>query len=136
MSTAEPVWTRQVKGVLRDSGLGKEDIDDVVLVGGSTRIPKIRDSLSEFFGGKALCASINPDEAVAYGAAVQAGVLGGGLEAAGGALAKASASLVLVDVVRIERRDLPCSGPHHLRGGCHVTARCGGGWAGAPLARD
>ena len=54
-----------MKSVLRDSGLGKEDIDDVVLVGGSTRIPKIRDSLSEFFGGKALCASINPGRAVA-----------------------------------------------------------------------
>ena len=49
--------------------------------------------------GKELCSSINPDEAVAYGAAVQAGVLGGGLAAAGGALAKASADLVLMDVV-------------------------------------
>ena len=79
--------------------LAKEKIDDIVLVGGSTRVPKIRSLLSEFFGGKELCASINPDEAVAYGAAVQAGVLGGGLAAAGGALAKASADLVLMDVV-------------------------------------
>ena len=62
-------------------------------------MPKIRQMLSELFGGKELCASINPDEAVAYGAAVQAGVLGGGLAAAGGALAKASSELVLMDVV-------------------------------------
>jgi len=88
-----------VKTVLRDSTLTKDQIDDVVLVGGSTRIPKIREMLSTFFGGKELCSSINPDEAVAYGAAVQAGVLGGGLAAAGGALAKASDQLVLMDVV-------------------------------------
>jgi heat shock protein 1/8 len=88
-----------VKNVLKDSGLAKDKIDDIVLVGGSTRVPKIRTMLSDFFGGKDLCASINPDEAVAYGAAVQAGVLGGGLAAAGGALAKASADLVLMDVV-------------------------------------
>jgi L1 cell adhesion molecule like protein len=88
-----------VKAVLKDAALGKETIDDVVLVGGSTRIPKIRELLSSFFGGKELCCSINPDEAVAYGAAVQAGVLSGGLAAAGGALAKASEQLVLMDVV-------------------------------------
>ena len=88
-----------VKSVLKDSGFSKDQIDDVVLVGGSTRVPKIRQMLSDFFGGKELCASINPDEAVAYGAAVQAGVLGGGLIGAGGALGKASADLVLMDVV-------------------------------------
>mgnify|MGYP003684033901 CR=1 FL=1 len=71
----------------------------MVLVGGSTRVPKIRSLLSDFFGGKQLCSSINPDEAVAFGAAVQAGVLGGGLINAGGALSKASTSLVLMDVV-------------------------------------
>lgn len=87
-----------VKAVLKDSKLSKADIDEVVLVGGSTRIPKIRQLLSDFFGGKQLCASINPDEAVAYGAAVQAGVLGGGLAAAGGELAKAAMDLVLMDV--------------------------------------
>ena len=88
-----------VKTVLKDSGFTKDQIDDVVLVGGSTRVPRIRQMLSDFFGGKELCASINPDEAVAYGAAVQAGVLGGGLVGAGGALAKASQDLVLMDVV-------------------------------------
>ena len=140
-----------VKAVLKDSGLAKDQIDDVVLVGGSTRVPKVtkgavggasltallprshavptsftslprfhtfhtrstrstrstrpailsqvREMLSSFFNGKELCSSINPDEAVAYGAAVQAGVLSGGLAAAGGALAKASEQLVLMDVV-------------------------------------
>jgi len=64
-----------VKRVLEDSGFSKEQIHEVVLVGGSTRIPKIQTMLSEFFNGKKLCKSINPDEAVAYGAAVQAGIL-------------------------------------------------------------
>ena len=88
-----------VKGVLKDAGLKKGEVHEVVLVGGSTRIPKIRQLLSDFFDGKALCSSINPDEAVAYGAAVQAGVLSGGLAAAGGKLAKAAGDLVLMDVV-------------------------------------
>lgn len=64
-----------VNKVLTDSGLSKDQIHDVVLVGGSTRIPKIQSLLSDFFGGKSLCKSINPDEAVAFGAAVQAGIL-------------------------------------------------------------
>ena len=88
-----------VRAVLKDAALSKDQVHEVVLVGGSTRIPKIRQMLSDFFGGKQLCSSINPDEAVAVGAAVQAGVLGGGLAAAGGALAKASNELVLMDVV-------------------------------------
>jgi len=54
---------------------GKSEIHDVVLVGGSTRIPKVQQLLQEFFNGKELCKSINPDEAVAYGAAVQASIL-------------------------------------------------------------
>lgn len=66
-----------VKKVIRDGGIAKDSIDDVVLVGGSTRIPKIQQYLSEFFNGKSLCRNINPDEAVAYGAAVQAAVLSG-----------------------------------------------------------
>jgi heat shock protein 1/8 len=66
-----------VQSVLKDASLAKSDIDDIVLVGGSTRIPKVQSLLSEFFNGKSLCKSINPDEAVAYGAAVQAGILGG-----------------------------------------------------------
>ena len=93
------VYVATVQAVLKDAGLAKGKVDEVVLVGGSTRIPKIRAMLTDFFDGKPLCASINPDEAVAYGAAVQAGVLGGGLAAAGGALAKAANDLVLMDVV-------------------------------------
>ena len=66
-----------VEQVLRDSKISKEKIHDVVLVGGSSRIPRVQQLLREFFGGKELCQSINPDEAVAYGAAVQAAILGG-----------------------------------------------------------
>jgi heat shock protein 1/8 len=66
-----------VERVLADARVAKADVDDVVLVGGSTRIPKVRELLSAFFGGKALDCSINPDEAVAYGAAVQGALLSG-----------------------------------------------------------
>jgi heat shock protein 1/8 len=66
-----------VEQVLRDSKIGKDAIHDIVLVGGSTRIPKLQQLLREFFNGKELCQSINPDEAVAYGAAVQGAILGG-----------------------------------------------------------
>jgi len=61
--------------VLKDSKMSKSDIDEVVLVGGSTRIPKVQELIKNFFGGKEPCRSINPDEAVAYGAAVQAAIL-------------------------------------------------------------
>ncbi|CAL1297040.1 unnamed protein product [Larinioides sclopetarius] len=71
-STLEPV-----ERALKDAKLDKSSIHDVVLVGGSTRIPKIQKLLRDFFNGKELCMSINPDEAVAYGAAVQAAVLTG-----------------------------------------------------------
>jgi L1 cell adhesion molecule like protein len=66
-----------VEKALRDAKMDKSDIDDVVLVGGSTRIPKVQKLLSDFFNGKDLNKSINPDEAVAYGAAVQAAILTG-----------------------------------------------------------
>jgi L1 cell adhesion molecule like protein len=66
-----------VENVLKDSGLSKGQIHEVVLVGGSTRIPKVMSMLSEFFNGKTLNRSINPDEAVAYGATVQAAILSG-----------------------------------------------------------
>lgn len=66
-----------VEKCLRDAKMDKGRIDDVVLVGGSTRIPKIQQMLQDYFNGKELCRSINPDEAVAYGAAVQAAILGG-----------------------------------------------------------
>ncbi|KAL6326748.1 hypothetical protein AAG906_010923 [Vitis piasezkii] len=62
---------------LRDSKIGKSSVQDVVLVGGSTRIPKVQQMLQDFFNGKELCKSINPDEAVAYGAAVQGAILSG-----------------------------------------------------------
>lgn len=64
-----------VEKVLRDAKMDKASVHDVVLVGGSTRVPKIQAMLQEFFNGKELCKSINPDEAVAYGAAVQAAIL-------------------------------------------------------------
>merc|ERR1712127_661767 len=66
-----------VENVLKDAECGKGQVHEVVLVGGSTRIPKIQNMLSEFFNGKTLNRSINPDEAVAYGAAVQAAILSG-----------------------------------------------------------
>jgi len=66
-----------VEQVLSDSDTSKGQIHEIVLVGGSTRIPKIQSMLSDFFNGKVLNRSINPDEAVAYGAAVQAAVLSG-----------------------------------------------------------
>jgi len=68
---------RPVEQVLKDAKVKKEAVDDIVLVGGSTRIPKVQELLKEFFGGKELAKGINPDEAVAYGAAVQAGILSG-----------------------------------------------------------
>jgi heat shock protein 1/8 len=71
-STLEPV-----EKVLKDAKIAREKVDDIVLVGGSTRIPKIQSLVSEYFGGRQLNKSINPDEAVAYGAAVQAAILTG-----------------------------------------------------------
>lgn len=66
-----------VERVLQDSKISKGQIHDIVLVGGSTRIPKVQEILSNYFNGKELCKSINPDEAIAYGAAVQAAILSG-----------------------------------------------------------
>ena len=68
---------KPVEQVLKDAGVKKDEIDDVVLVGGSTRIPKVQELLETYFNGKKVSKSINPDEAVAFGAAVQAGVLSG-----------------------------------------------------------
>ena len=65
-----------VQKVLTDAKMSKSQVDDIVLVGGSTRIPKVQSLISEFFNGKELCQSINPDEAVAHGASVQAAILG------------------------------------------------------------
>jgi L1 cell adhesion molecule like protein len=66
-----------VEQVLKDAEIGKNQVHEVVLVGGSTRIPKVQTMLSDFFNGKVLNRSINPDEAVAYGAAVQAAAING-----------------------------------------------------------
>merc|ERR1711906_71274 len=71
--TIEPV-----EKVLRDSKSDKGSVHEVVLVGGSTRIPKVQELITNYFNGKEPCRSINPDEAVAYGAAVQANILTGG----------------------------------------------------------
>lgn len=68
---------KPVEQVLKDSGLSKSQIDEVVLVGGSTRIPKVQAMLKTFFNGKEPCRTVNPDEAVAYGAAVQASIVSG-----------------------------------------------------------
>jgi L1 cell adhesion molecule like protein len=80
-----------VERVLRDAGVDRKAVDDIVLVGGSTRIPKVQQLVSDFFGGKELNKSINPDEAVAHGAAVQAFILSGGKS-------KATEGLLLLDV--------------------------------------
>ncbi|KAK4480036.1 hypothetical protein RD792_013093 [Penstemon davidsonii] len=68
-----------VEKCLRDANMDKNSVHDVVLVGGSTRIPKVRQLLQDLFNGKELCKSINPDEAVAYGAAVQAAITSSGV---------------------------------------------------------
>eukprot|EP00808_Paulinella_micropora_P027990 g65068.t1 len=70
--TLTPVTT-----VLKDAGLKKSEIDEIILVGGSTRIPKVQQLLKDYFNGKELNRGINPDEAVAFGAAVQGGILSG-----------------------------------------------------------
>merc|ERR1711972_663779 len=70
-----------VKKVIEDGDMEKDEIDEIVLVGGSTRIPKVQQLVKEYFGGKEPSRGINPDEAVAYGAAVQGGILSGADEA-------------------------------------------------------
>ncbi|EEF42318.1 heat shock protein, putative [Ricinus communis] len=81
-----------VKKALQDAGLKKSDINEIVLVGGSTRIPKVRELLKEMFDGKEPNKGVNPDEAVDYGAAVQGGILSG----EGGEKTK---DLLLIDVI-------------------------------------
>ena len=66
-----------VEKVMNDAGLKKTEVDEIVLVGGSTRIPKIHQLIKDFFNGKEPSRGINPDEAVAYSAAVQGGILAG-----------------------------------------------------------
>mmetsp|Transcript_9757 Transcript_9757/g.15697 ORF Transcript_9757/g.15697 Transcript_9757/m.15697 type:complete len:302 (-) Transcript_9757:217-1122(-) len=91
----EPLFQRcvdSVKRVLDDAKLKKEAVDEIVLVGGSTRVPRVQQILTEFFDGKTLCKSVHPDEAVAYGAAVQGAILSGARDAN-------TANLLLVDVI-------------------------------------
>jgi len=68
---------RPVEQALKDAGVSKSEVAEIILVGGSTRIPKIQSMLKDFFNGKDLCKSVNPDECVAYGAAIQAAILSG-----------------------------------------------------------
>lgn len=82
-----------VKKTLQDGGISAENVDDVVLVGGSTRIPKIQKMLGKIFGKDKICKSINPDEAVAIGAAIQAAVLNGGDDVSDGV-----PDIILLDV--------------------------------------
>ncbi|KAG9804056.1 heat shock 70 kDa protein, partial [Aureobasidium melanogenum] len=85
--TMEPV-----ERTLRDAKIDKSSVNEIVLVGGSTRIPKIQKMVSDFFGGKEPNKSINPDEAVAYGAAVQAAILSGDTSS------KSTNEILLLDV--------------------------------------
>jgi heat shock protein 5 len=71
---------KPVEAVMSDSGLKRSEIDEIVLVGGSTRIPKVQQLIKEFFNGKEPNRGVNPDEAVAYGAAVTGGILGGTID--------------------------------------------------------
>jgi len=82
--------------VLEDSDLSKSEVDEIVLVGGSTRIPKVQQLISEYFGGKEPSKGINPDEAIAYGAAVQGGILSG----EGG---DATSDILLLDVTPLSQ---------------------------------
>ena len=77
---ADPIFQRTIEPInrlLQDAKMSKGDIDEIVLVGGTTRIPRVQELLSGFFNGKSLNKTLNPDEAVAYGAAVQAAILTG-----------------------------------------------------------
>mmetsp|Transcript_14164 Transcript_14164/g.29309 ORF Transcript_14164/g.29309 Transcript_14164/m.29309 type:complete len:658 (-) Transcript_14164:65-2038(-) len=85
-----------VSRVMEDADLSKSEIDEIVMVGGSTRIPKVQQLISEFFGGKDPSKGINPDEAVAYGAAVQGGILSG----EGG---DATSEILLLDVTPLSQ---------------------------------
>lgn len=121
-----------VEKALTDSGLSKDKIDEIVLVGGSSRIPKVQELLSKYFGGKKLCNSINPDEAVAYGAAVFAYQLSGAEDA--------SKNIVLMDVapltLGVEERGMnmvplikrgtkvPCKNTQTFSTGSHNQPAC------------
>merc|ERR1712034_195001 len=127
---------KPVQKVLEDADLTKKEIDEIVLVGGSTRIPKVQSLVKEFFNGKEPSKGINPDEAVAYGAAVQAGVLSGeqdtgdlvlldvnpltlGIETVGGVMTKLVArNTVTIQVFEGER---PMTKDNHQLGKFDIT---------------
>lgn len=85
-----------VNKVMQDASMDKSEVDEVVLVGGSTRIPKVQSLLKDFFDGKEPSRGVNPDEAVAYGAAVQGGVLGGDVS-------EATEGLIVLDVTPLSQ---------------------------------
>ncbi|VDN24587.1 unnamed protein product [Cylicostephanus goldi] len=100
---------KPVQKVLEDSDLKKDDVHEIVLVGGSTRIPKVQQLIKDFFNGKEPSRGINPDEAVAYGAAVQAGVISG---------EENTGDIVLLDVYEGER---PMTKDNHQLGKFDLT---------------
>ena len=85
-----------IERVLSDAKLSKSDVDEIVLVGGSTRIPKVQQLIRDFFGGKELNKGVNPDEAVAYGAAIQGGILSGAVD-------ETLDSMIVFDVVSLSQ---------------------------------
>eukprot|EP00928_Gymnodinium_smaydae_P075157 TRINITY_DN58168_c0_g1_i1.p1 TRINITY_DN58168_c0_g1~~TRINITY_DN58168_c0_g1_i1.p1 ORF type:complete len:769 (+),score=189.85 TRINITY_DN58168_c0_g1_i1:54-2360(+) len=111
-----------VKKVLGDAKVKPAEIDNIVLVGGSTRVPKIQELLSEYFGGRQLCRSINPDEAVAYGAAVQGAILAGVRHSL-------CDSIVLVDVtplslgIEVEGKHMSVIIPRNTKIPCRKTSK-------------
>mmetsp|Transcript_34779 Transcript_34779/g.48215 ORF Transcript_34779/g.48215 Transcript_34779/m.48215 type:complete len:739 (+) Transcript_34779:98-2314(+) len=96
-----------VKSVLKDAAVAKDVVDEIILVGGSTRVPRVQAILQEFFGGKALCKSVHPDEAVALGAAVQGAILAGVRD-------PSTQSLLLVDVIPLSL-GVECEGKHFAK---------------------
>jgi len=96
-----------VKSVMNDAKLPKDLVSEIVLVGGSTRVPRVQQILQDFFSGKQLCKSVHPDEAVAYGAAVQGAILAGVRDAN-------TQSLLLVDVIPLSL-GVECEGKHFAK---------------------
>jgi len=106
----EPVFQKclaSVKQVLEDAKVDVGGVDEIVLVGGSTRVPRVQAILQEFFQGKALCKAVHPDEAVAMGAAVQGAILSGVRDAS-------TQALLLVDVIPLSL-GVECEGKHFAK---------------------